>query len=137
MKELRKLSIWMLIAMLTLPVMTSCSKDNDEEDAKMSEYAGSWKCISPDSWRTATIVTKGTLLEITSTGDATWTLPDNTKYTAKMRNRGDDWVIINYNGKSYTAEMYVRSYGLTINANGNAKLEVKDFPFDGSYEKVK
>lgn len=124
----------MLIAMLALPFVTSCSKDGD--NISMSEYAGTWKCTSPKSSRTATIVTTGTILEISSSGNAIWTLPDNTKYSALMRNRGDDWVVITYNGKSYTAEMYVRSNDLTINANGNENLEVKDFPFDGIYEKI-
>ena len=66
----------------------------------------------------------------------TWTFSDGQRYNATMRDLGDGWVDITYNGKTYgKSEMYVRSNRLTINVNGNASLKVKDFPFDGTYEK--
>ena len=65
----------------------------------------------------------------------TWTLPDNSKYNAKMRALGDGWADITYNGKTYyKAEVYVSNNNLFINVNGAASLKVKDFPFDGSYK---
>ena len=66
----------------------------------------------------------------------TWTMSDESKYKATMRDLGDDWADITYNGKTYRAEIYVRNNILHINVNGDANLKVKDFPFDGSYIKI-
>ena len=133
MKKIKILSI-LLLAVLTLPVLTSCG--NDDEDNSVNEYAGVWKCTSPATYVKSTLVTKGTTLHITSSGNMTWTISTGKRYDATMKALGDGWVDITYNGKTYDkAEMYVRNNSLTINVNGNANLKVKDFPFDGVYEK--
>ena len=115
---------------------SSCSKDDEKSSSAIVEYVGKWSCTSPATYQTSTIVTKGTILLITSSGDMTWTMSDGSKYNATMRALGDDWADITYNGKIYRAEIYVINSNLTINVNGNTNLKVKDFPFDGIYKKV-
>lgn len=133
MKKIELLSI-MLLAVFTLPVLTSCG--SDDEDNSINEYVGVWKCTSPATYVKSTLIPKGATLHITSSGNMTWTISTSQRYDATMKALGDDWVEITYNGKTYDkAEMYVRNNSLTINVNGNAKLKVKDFPFDGVYEK--
>lgn len=144
MKKTKFWSMMMLAMLVTQMLITSCSKDSDNDDGNkaIEEYVGKWICTSP-SHRESTIVEQGTILVITSSGDMTWTMTNGSKYAAKMRARGDDWADITFNGKTYTAEVY--TYGnkpnsegncLGINANGNSSLKVKDFPFDGSYERA-
>ena len=131
---------WFIYLVVTLFSIgfVACGDDDDDNAGAISEYVGTWSCTSPDSWESSTIVTEGTILLITSSGDMTWTLPDNSKYNAKMRALGDGWADITYNGKTYyKAEVYVSNNNLFINVNGAASLKVKDFPFDGSYIKVK
>ena len=125
------MSAMMIMAFLFIG-FTSCG--NDDNNNALEEYVGTWKCTSP-SGRTYTLVEKGTVLVIASTGDMTWTMSDGKVYNAKLNAKGDGWADITYNGKTYEAEMYVRRSSLTINVNGNSELTVKDFPFDGSYEK--
>jgi hypothetical protein len=132
MKKIKILSI-LLLAVLTLPVLTSCG--NDDEDNSVNEYAGVWKCTSPATYVKSTLITKGATLHITSSGNMTWTISTSQKYDATMKALGDGWVDITYNGKTYRAEMYVRGNTLHINVNGDVNLIVKDFPFDGVYEK--
>ena len=133
MKKIKFLSI-LLLTVFTLPILTSCG--SDDEDNNVNEYAGVWKCTIPAAYVKSTLVTKGATLHITSSGNMTWTISTGKKYNATMRALGDGWVDITYNGKTYIrAEMYVRNNSLTINVNGNANLKVKDFPFDGVYEK--
>jgi hypothetical protein len=116
--------------------VTACgSDDDDSNNGAIVEYVGTWSCTYPATYRTSTIVTEGTTLLITSSGDMTWTMPDNSKYNAKMRALGNDWADITYNGKTYRTEIYVKNY-LYINANGNKNLKVKDFPFDGDYKRI-
>lgn len=117
--------------------LTSCGSDDIDNGSAIAEYVGTWSCSYPDDFRPSTIVTKGTTLLITSSGNMTWTMSEGKTYNATMRVLGDDWADITYNGKAYKAEMYVKSNSLTINVNGNANLTVKDFPFDGTYTKVK
>ncbi len=107
---------------------------NDDNNKALEEYVGTWICTSP-SGRPYTLVEKGTTLVISSTGDMTWTMSDGKVYNAKVNAKGDGFADITYNGKTYEAEMYVRSSSLAINVNGNNDLKVKDFPFDGSYKK--
>ena len=114
----------------------SCSSDDDDSNSAIVEYVGKWSCTSPNTFNPSTIVTEGTILLITSSGDMTWTMSDESKYKATMRDLGDDWADITYNGKTYRAEIYVRNNILHINVNGDANLKVKDFPFDGSYIKI-
>ena len=134
MKKIMVLSV-LLLAVFTLPVLTSCSSD-DEDNEVANEYVGVWNCTYSASYVKSTIVKKGTTLQLTSSGNMTWTLPNGQKYDATMKTLGDGWVDVTYNGKTYSkAEMYVRDNSLTINVNGNANLKVKDFPFDGVYEK--
>ncbi|MBO4721176.1 MAG: hypothetical protein J5658_15085 [Prevotella sp.] len=116
---------------------TSCSSNDDDNNSAITEYSGTWSCTRPATYHTSTIVKEGTILLITSSGNMTWTMPDGNKYNATMRALGDDWADITYNGKTYRAEIYVRSNTLSINVNGDANLKTKDFPFDGDYEKVK
>ena len=66
----------------------------------------------------------------------TWTINTPLTYNAKMHALGDDWADITYKGKTYRAEIYVRNNNLTINVNGDVNLKEKDFPFDGTYEKI-
>jgi hypothetical protein len=133
MKKIKFLSI-LLLAVFTLPILTSCGSDDDENT--INEYVGVWKCTIPATYVKSTLVTKGTTLHITSSGNMTWTISTGKRYDATMKALGDGWVDITYNGKTYNrAEMYVRNNSLTINVNGNANLKVKDFPFDGVYEK--
>ena len=133
MKKIKFLSI-LLLAVFTLPILTSCGSDDDENT--INEYVGVWKCTIPATYVKSTLVTKGTTLHITSSGNMTWPISTGKRYDATMKALGDGWVDITYNGKTYDkAEMYVRNNSLTINVNGNAKLKVKDFPFDGVYEK--
>lgn len=133
MKKIELLSI-MLLAVFTLPVLTSCG--SDDEDNSINEYVGVWKCTSPATYVKSTLIPKGATLHITSSGNMTWTISTSQRYDATMKALGDGWVDITYNGKTYDkAEMYVRNNSLTINVNGNANLKVKDFPFDGVYEK--
>ena len=132
MKKIKILSI-LLLAVLTLPVLTSCG--SDDEDNSVNEYAGVWKCTIPASHVKSTLVKNGTTLNITSSGDMTWTISTSQSYKATMKALGDGWVDITYNGKTYRAEMYVRNNSLHINVNGDVNLKVKDFPFDGVYEK--
>lgn len=133
MKKIKFLSI-LLLAVFTLPILTSCGSDDDENT--INEYVGVWKCTIPATYVKSTLVTKGTTLHITSSGNMTWTISTGKRYDATMKALGDGWVDITYNGKTYDkAEMYVRNNSLTINVNGNANLKVKDFPFDGVYEK--
>ncbi len=133
MKKIKLLSI-LLLAVFTLPILTSCG--SDDEDNNVNEYAGVWKCTIPATYVKSTLVKDGTTLHITSSGNMTWTISSSQKYDATMKALGDGWVEITYNGKTYDkVEMYVRNNSLTINVNGNAKLKVKDFPFDGVYEK--
>lgn len=113
----------------------SCSSD-DDNNSEIVEYVGKWSCTNPATYVKSTIVKLGTILLITSSGDMTWTMPDGSKYNARMRALGDDWADITYNGKTYRAEIYVTNNYLNINVNGDANLKVKDFPFDGSYKKV-
>ena len=137
MKKLKIWSIMMLIVMV-FPLMVACSSDDGGKthDANIGEYAGKWVCSSPASYISSTIVAEGTILVITASGNMTWTMPDNTKYSATLRALGDDWGDITYNGKTYRTEIYVRGTVLHINTNGFSDLKVKDFPFDGSYQKV-
>jgi len=117
--------------------LTACGGDDDDSNnGAISEYVGSWSCTSPATYQTSTIVTKGTTLLITSSGDMTWTMPDGNRYNAKMRALGDDWADITYKGKTYRAEIYVSNNKLWINVNGNRELTVKDFPFDGGYSRL-
>lgn len=135
----KKSFIYVLAIMITSIIcigVTSCGDDDDDNNA-IVEYVGTWSCTSPASYWSGTIVTVGTTLQITSSGDMTWTMPNNNKYKATMRALGDDWAEITYNQKTYKAEIYVRGNELTINVNGDANLKVKDFPFDGDYKKVK
>ena len=133
MKKIKFLSI-LLLAVFTLPILTSCGSDDDENT--INEYVGVWKCTIPATYVKSTLVTKGTTLHITSSGNMTWPISTGKRYDATMKALGDGWVDITYNGKTYDkAEMYVRNNSLTINVNGNANLKVKDFPFDGVYEK--
>lgn len=126
-----------MIASVISVCFISCGSDDDINNANL-EYVGTWSCTRPNTYRTSTIITEGTILSITTSGNMTWQLPNGSKYNATMYALGDDWADINYNGKTYRAEMYVSSSNsLVINANGNRSLEVKDFPFDGSYQKVK
>ena len=123
----------LLLAVFTLTFLASCGNDDDDT---VKEYAGTWSCTLPASYVKSTLVKKGTLLQITSSGNMTWTFSDGKRYSATMQALGDGWVDITYNGKTYgKAEMYVKGNYLTINVNGNANLKVKDFPFDGIYEK--
>ena len=125
----------LLVVVLFSIGFVSCGGDDDDENIAINEYVGSWSCTSPNNlWET--IVTEGTTLVITSSGDMTWTLPNGSKFKATMRALGDDWVDITYKGKKYTAEMYVIRDKLTINANGNVDNEDHDFPFDGGYNKM-
>ena len=56
--------------------LTACGGDDDDSNnGAISEYVGSWSCTSPATYQTSTIVTKGTTLLITSSGDMTWTMP--------------------------------------------------------------
>jgi len=128
----------LLLAVLTLPMIVACGGDDDNNgnNSAIAEYSGSWNCTSPATYQKSTIVTEGTNLLITSSGGMTWTMPDGTKYSATMRALGDDFADITYNGKTYNTEIYVKNKVLTINANGNANLKVKDFPFDGRYERA-
>lgn len=138
MKKLKIWSMMMLIAM-TLPLMVACGGDDSGDNthnANIGEYVGKWSCISPASYRSSTIVTEGTILVITASGNMTWTMTDESKYTATLRALGDDWGDITYNGKTYRAEIYVSGNTLHINVNGNTNLTVKDFPFDGGYKKL-
>ena len=117
--------------------VTACGGDDDDSNnGAIVEYVGNWSCTTPATYQTSTIVTQGTTLLITSSGDMTWTMPEGSKYSAKMRALGDDWADITYNGKTYRTEIYVRNNTLRINANGDVSLKVKDFPFDGSYTKM-
>ena len=79
MKKIKILSI-LLLAVLTLPVLTSCG--NDDEDNSVNEYAGVWKCTSPATYVKSTLVTKGTTLHITSSGNMTWTISTGKRYDA-------------------------------------------------------
>lgn len=133
MTKIKYLSI-LLLAVFSLTFLTSCGSDDD--DNRVGEYAGTWRCTVPATYVKSTLVKKGTLLQITSSGNMTWIFSDDQRYNATMRALGDGWVDITYNGKTYgKAEMYVKGNYLTINVNGNANLKVKDFPFDGVYEK--
>ena len=117
--------------------LASCgSDDDDDNNTAITEYVGTWNCTSPATYRSSTIVTEGTTLQIATSGDMKWVLPKGSTYNATMHALGDDWANITYNGKTYKAEIYVRSNSLTINVNGDANLTVKDFPFDGTYIKV-
>ena len=132
--------IFILTAILLVPMsfaLISCGDDDDDNNSAIAEYIGTWSCTNPATYHNSTIVTEGTILLITSSGDMTWTMPSGSKYNAKMHALGDDWADIIYNGKTYRAEIYVRNSSLTINVNGDASLKVKDFPFDGSYIKIK
>jgi hypothetical protein len=116
---------------------SSCSSDNDDNNDAIVGYVGTWSCTSPASYVSNTIVEEGTKLQITSAGRMTWTKADGKTYSATMKALGDDLANITYNGKIYSSvEIYVRNSSLTINANGAASLEVKDFPFDGTYTKI-
>lgn len=122
---------------MVMPLMTSCGSDDDEGDnSAIQEYVGTWSCTYPATYQSSTIVTEGTTLVIASSSSMTWTFPDGSKYSATMRALGDDWADIKYNGKTYRAEIYTTGNTLHINVNGNSDLTVKDFPFDGSYQKV-
>lgn len=124
-----------MLVMLTMPLMVACGDDGDSDGNKaIEEYVGKWVCTSP-SYRESTIVDKGATLEITSSGNMTWTMTNGSKYAATMRALGDDWADITFNGKTYRAEIYTTKVGLIINVNGFSSLKVKDFPFDGSYER--
>ena len=126
-----------MLVVMFMPLMTSCGSDDGEGDnSAILEYVGTWSCTYPATYRSSTIVTEGTTLVITSSGNMTWTMPDGSKYSATMRALGDDWADIKYNGKTYKAEIYTSGKSLTINVNGSSELMVKDFPFDGSYLKV-
>lgn len=133
------MKLWsiLLLMAVSMPLLMSCGSDdeNNGNSNTIGEYVGKWSCSSP-SYRNSTIVEKGTILLITASGDMTWTMAVGNKYTATMRALGDDWADINYNGKTYRAEIYVNNNSLTINVNGNVDLKVKDFPFDGSYKRV-
>ena len=114
--------------------VTACGGDDDDSNNDaIAGYVGTWSCTTPATYQKSTIVTKGTILTITSSGDMTWTVPNVNSYKAKMHALGDDWADITYNGKTYRTEIYVKRNSLNINANGNASLKVKDFPFDGVY----
>lgn len=127
----------MLLMMVSVPSFYSCNSDDDSTNNAISEYTGTWKCTHPATYLTSTIVEKGTTLLITQSGNMTWTMSDGTTYNATMRALGDDWADITYKNKTYRAEIYVRFNSLTINANCDAKLIRKDFPFDGNYQEVK
>ena len=132
--------LWMMLAIALVSLCTiSCGGDDDDYDggSAIAEYVGTWSCTYPDDFRSSTIVTEGTTLVITSSGNMTWTMSEERNYNATMRALGDGWVKISYNGKTYTAEMYVSGNSLTINVNGDVNLTVKDFPFDGTYTRVK
>lgn len=117
--------------------LVSCGGDDEQDNGAILEYVGTWSCIYPATYQNSTIVTEGTILVITSSGDMSWTMSDGNRYQAKMRALGNDWADISYNGKTYRAEIYVNGNTLTINVNGNVDLSVKDFPFDGTYVKVR
>ena len=131
---------WMSIVIMAFLCagFVSCGGDDDDvNNSELVQYIGTWNCTSPATYRTSTIVTEGASLLITSSGNMTWTMSDGSKYNATMRALGDDWADITYSGKTYRAEIYIRGNYLTINVNGFTELLVKDFPFDGTYEKVK
>jgi hypothetical protein len=126
----------MMIMAILFVSFTACGSDDEENNNAIVEYVGTWSCTSPATYRTSTIVTEGTTLLITSSGNMTWTMPDGNKYSATIHALGDDWANITYNGKTYRAEIYTTGDYLHINVNGNSSLAVKDFPFDGSYKKI-
>lgn len=127
----------MLLMMASVSLFYSCNSDDDSSNNAISEYTGTWRCTHPATYLTSTIVEKGTTLLITQSGNMTWTMSDGTTYNATMRALGDDWADITYKKKTYKAEIFVRFNSLTINANCDAKLITKDFPFDGDYQEVK
>ena len=136
---MEKMKLWslMLLMAICMPLFYSCdSDDDDSSNDAINEYVGTWKCRSPAAHWKNTIVKEGAILLITSSGNMTWTMSDGSTYNATMRALGDDWADITYNKKTYRAEIYVHGYSLEINVNGNADLPVKDFPFDGGYEKA-
>jgi len=125
-----------LMAVLVSVSFAACS-DEDDNSGAIDNYVGTWICSSPASYISSTLVTAGTSLSITSSGEMTWTIPQGGTYTATMKALGDDWANITYKGKTYSVEIYVSNNTLYINANGAESLKVKDFPFDGSYERSK
>ena len=134
-----KIKLWslMLLMAVLMPLFYSCDSDDDNSNNAIGEYVGTWRCQSPATHRKSTIVEEGTILLITSSGNMTWTMSDGNTYHATMHALGDDWADITYNKKTYRAEIYVfNDNRLEINVNGDAKLTVKDFPFDGGYQKV-
>ena len=137
MRKHLMMSIATALIVATGLCFASCgSGDDDDNNTGITEYVGMWNCTSPATYRASTIVTEGTTLQIATSGDMKWVLPEGGTYNATMRTLGDDWADITYNCKIYKAEIYVRSNSLTINVNGDANLTVKDFPFDGTYIKV-
>lgn len=135
----KKLFLYALAMTMVLVMsvgFTSCSSNDEDNNNAIAEYVGTWICTYPETHQTATVVTEGTPLIITSSGDMAWTLPDGSRYNARMRALGDSWADITYNGITYRAEIYVRDNILVINVNGNTYLKEKDFPFDGTYEKM-
>lgn len=135
---MEKMKLWSLMLLMTIfmSLFYSCDSDDDNSNDAIVEYVGTWKCQSPATYRNSTIVEEGTILVITSSGNMTWTMADGTTYNATMRALGDDWADITYNKKTYRAEIYVINNRLEINVNGDVNLKVKDFPFDGGYQKV-
>ena len=132
---MEKMKLWslMLLMAVCMPLFYSCdSDDDDSSNHAIDEYVGTWKCRSPATHRKNTIVKEGTILLITSSGN----MPDGTTYNATMRALGEAWADITYNKKTYGGEIYVFGNSLEINVNGNADLLVKDFPFDGGYDKA-
>lgn len=135
MEKMRLLCL-MLLMTVCMPLFYSCDSDDDSSNHAIDEYVGTWKCRSPATHWKNTIVKEGTILMITSSGNMTWTMLDGTTYNGSMRVSGEAWANITYNKKTYGGEIYVHGYSLEINVNGNVDLPVKDFPFDGGYEKV-
>jgi len=136
MRKYLMMSIATALIVATGLCLASCGSDDNDNNTAITEYVGTWNCTSPATYRSSTIVTEGTTLQISTSGDMKWVLPEGGTYNATMCAIGDDWANITYNGKNYKAEIYVRSNSLTINVNGEANLTVKDFPFDGTYLKV-
>lgn len=133
--------IFLLLFVMTCSmVFVSCG--NDEENTAAIEgllYEGNWMFSSYNNFiRDGNVKTT---LQITSSGEMIWKIPERGTYKAQLHVHGNNWADITYNGKTYSAEMYVIEKEnlpneMVINVNGDEDLIVKDFPFDGKYVEI-
>lgn len=78
MKELKTLGIWVLLTMLALPVMTSCSEDSDDGPQGtdlVKQAIGSWMCTESRDTQQNGVYYDGLMVgkEVTINSDGTYT----------------------------------------------------------------